>query len=51
VFPAITFAICVICLFFYRIDKKLEIEITDELTERRRLYAPPAAAPVPVPAP
>jgi len=51
VFPAITFAICVACLFFYRIDRKLEIEITDELTERRRRYAPPAAAPVPVPAP
>ena len=51
VFPAITFAICVACLFFYRIDRKLEIEITDELAERRRQYAPPAAAPVPVPAP
>ncbi len=51
VFPAVTFAICVVCLFFYRIDKKLEIEITDELAERRRRYAPSAAAPVPVPAP
>ena len=51
VFPAITFAICVVCLFFYRIDKRLEIEITDELAERRRLYAPKTAAPVPVPAP
>lgn len=51
VFPAVTFAICVICLFFYRIDKKLEIEITDELTDRRRRYAPSASAPVPVPAP
>jgi Na+/melibiose symporter-like transporter len=51
VFPAISFAICVVCLFFYRIDKKLEIEITDELAERRRVYAPETAAPVPVPAP
>jgi len=51
VFPAITFAICIGCLFFYRIDKKLEVKITDELAERRRLYAPETAAPVPVPAP
>lgn len=51
VFPAVTFAICVVCLFLYRIDKKLEIEITDELAERRRLYAPDTGAPVPVPAP
>ncbi|HEX6048112.1 MAG TPA: MFS transporter [Gemmatimonadaceae bacterium] len=50
VFPAVTFAICVICLFFYRIDKKLEIEITDELAERRRQYASSSATPVPVPA-
>jgi hypothetical protein len=33
----------VVCLFFYRIDKKLEIQIADELTERRRLYVPVAA--------
>ena len=51
IFPAVTFAICVVCMFFYRIDKRLEIEITDELAERRRLYAPEIAAPVPVPAP
>jgi sugar (glycoside-pentoside-hexuronide) transporter len=40
IFPAITFAIAVGCLFFYRIDKHLEIRITDELAERRRAYAP-----------
>jgi len=51
IFPAITFALCVVCLFLYRIDKTLEVEITDELAERRRLYAPETAAPVPVPAP
>lgn len=46
VFPAATFLIGVICLFFYRIDKKLEIELTDELAERRKAYAsaPMAAA-------
>ena len=51
VFPAITFAIAVGCLFFYRIDKHLEIKITDELAERRRAYAPPLEAPAAVVAP
>jgi sugar (glycoside-pentoside-hexuronide) transporter len=51
VFPAITFALAVVCLFFYRIDKRLEIRITDDLAERRRMYAPATEAPVPVPAP
>ena len=51
IFPAITFALAVVCLFFYRIDKRLEIQITDDLAERRRMYAPVAEAPVPVPAP
>jgi GPH family glycoside/pentoside/hexuronide:cation symporter len=51
IFPAITFALGVLCLFFYRIDKRLEIQITDDLAERRRMYAPAAEAPVPVPAP
>jgi sugar (glycoside-pentoside-hexuronide) transporter len=39
VFPAATFLIGVVCLFFYRIDKQLEITLTDELTERRKEYA------------
>jgi len=51
VYPAITFALAVVCLFFYRIDKRLEIQITDDLAERRRMYAPTGEAPVPVPAP
>ena len=51
IFPAVTFAICVVCMFFYRIDKRLEIEITDELAERRRRYTPDVGAPIPVPAP
>jgi glycoside/pentoside/hexuronide:cation symporter, GPH family len=44
VFPAATFLIGLVCLFFYRIDKVLEIQITDELGERRKAYdlaAPP----------
>ena len=51
VYPAITFALAVVCLFFYRIDKRLEIQITDDLAERRRMYAPAGAANVPAPAP
>jgi Na+/melibiose symporter-like transporter len=39
VFPAVTFAICAACLFFYAIDKRTEIEMTDELADRRRQYA------------
>jgi sugar (glycoside-pentoside-hexuronide) transporter len=51
VFPAITFGLGVVCLFFYRIDKRLEIQITDDLAERRRMYASGAGTPLPVPAP
>ena len=51
VFPAITFALGVVCLFFYQIDKRLEIRITDDLAERRRMYASAGETPVPVPAP
>jgi glycoside/pentoside/hexuronide:cation symporter, GPH family len=39
VFPAVTFALSVGCLFFYKIDRRLEVQITDELAERRRSYA------------
>jgi glycoside/pentoside/hexuronide:cation symporter, GPH family len=44
VYPAVTFLVGLICLFFYKIDKHLEIQITDELGERRKSYqlaAPP----------
>ena len=40
IFPAITFAICAACLFFYSIDKEAEIWIADELAERRRGFQP-----------
>lgn len=49
VFPAIGFALCVLCLFLYRIDRTLEIQLTTELAERRkqfRLEAVPTPAPV-----
>ena len=39
IFPAITFAICAVCLLFYGIDKRTEIQMTSELAERRRQYA------------
>jgi glycoside/pentoside/hexuronide:cation symporter, GPH family len=51
VFPAVTFAIGVVCLFFYRIDKHLEIQITDELAARRQMYAPALEVPVAVATP
>ena len=38
-FPAATFALCVICLLFYGISKKTEIEMTDALAQRRKGYA------------
>jgi len=36
VFPTITFMIGIACLFFYSIDKKKEVQIEKELTERRQ---------------
>ena len=36
VFPTITFMIGVGCLFFYAIDKKTEVQLEKELTERRK---------------
>jgi GPH family glycoside/pentoside/hexuronide:cation symporter len=37
-FPALTFALCAVTLFFYKINKQTEIQITDELAERRKAY-------------
>ncbi len=39
VIPAVTFALCAVCLLFYAIDKRTEIRMTDELNERRKQYA------------
>jgi glycoside/pentoside/hexuronide:cation symporter, GPH family len=41
IFPAITFGLCIVCLFFYSINKQAEIQITDELAERRKGFAAP----------
>jgi len=39
VFPAIFFGIVIVCLMCYKISKTLNIQIQDELAERRRKYA------------
>lgn len=36
VFPTITFLVAVACLLFYGIDKKMEVKIETELSERRK---------------
>jgi sugar (glycoside-pentoside-hexuronide) transporter len=42
-FPALGFALCIGCLWFYRIDRSMEVQITEELTARRRAFASPLA--------
>ena len=44
IFPAVSFALCVVCLFFYSISKEAEIRITSELAERRKAFAPQVAS-------
>lgn len=44
IFPAATFALCVTCLFCYSISKDTEIEMTEELAERRKSYAEAGAS-------
>lgn len=39
VFPAVTFALCAVTLFFYKINKEMELTITSELAERRKKYS------------
>jgi Na+/melibiose symporter-like transporter len=38
VYPALLLAIVVLCLVFYKIDKRLNLQIQDELAERRRAF-------------
>lgn len=45
VFPAVGFAVCLGCLFFYGIDRKMEQRLSDELAERRRGYGTGEAQP------
>jgi sugar (glycoside-pentoside-hexuronide) transporter len=44
IFPAVTFGICIVCLFFYGITKEKEIQITTDLAERRKGYGLAGAA-------
>jgi sugar (glycoside-pentoside-hexuronide) transporter len=44
-FPAAGFLLCLVCLLFYKIDKRLEIEISGELESRRKQFT---HTPVPV---
>jgi len=44
VYPALFFVVVVICLVRYRIGKTLNIQIQDELAERRKQFAPGAGA-------
>jgi GPH family glycoside/pentoside/hexuronide:cation symporter len=39
-FPTILFGVVIICLICYKISRNLNIEIQDELAERRRKFAP-----------
>jgi len=39
VFPAVAVILCVIMLFIYEINKKVEDKMQDELAERRKSYA------------
>jgi GPH family glycoside/pentoside/hexuronide:cation symporter len=47
-YPAIAFALCAVCLAFYRIDKSIELDMSRELTERRNAFLP-EVIPTPVP--
>jgi Na+/melibiose symporter-like transporter len=38
IYPAIFYAIIMVCLVFYQIGKKLNIQIQDELAERRKQF-------------
>jgi len=44
-FPALGFALCLVCLMFYPIDRRLELQISGELAQRRLQYAPAGAKP------
>lgn len=42
VYPAIFLGIVILCLICYKIDKKLNLQIAGELTERRKLFQSPS---------
>jgi sugar (glycoside-pentoside-hexuronide) transporter len=40
IYPAVLFALCAVCLMFYKIDKSLELDMSRDLAERRDAYMP-----------
>ena len=38
IYPAVFFAICIVCLISYKISKQLNLQIQDELAERRAKF-------------
>lgn len=48
VVPAGLFLVCVVCAAAYKITKKLNIQIQDELAERRKQYAPLSSGALPI---
>lgn len=44
IYPSIFFGIVIVCLFFYKIDKHLNLRIADELAERRKSFGSPSPA-------
>jgi Na+/melibiose symporter-like transporter len=44
VYPAVFFGIVLVCLLGYKITKRLNLQIQDELAARRTKYSPPAPA-------
>lgn len=43
-FPALGFLVCIGCLWFYRITRQMEVQITDDLSTRRQSMSAVAAA-------
>jgi glycoside/pentoside/hexuronide:cation symporter, GPH family len=38
IFPAAAFLVCAVCLYFYRIDRNLELAMSSDLATRRELF-------------
>jgi Na+/melibiose symporter-like transporter len=52
VLPALSFALCAVCLLFYAIDRATERRVSEELAARRRGPArDPLTSDIPVPGP
>jgi hypothetical protein len=47
IYPAIAFALCAVCLAFYRIDKSIELEMSRELDGATDAFLPEASPAVP----